>query len=237
MVTFFREVRYLAAIIKRGLIKVFIYRTCIRLNLLKQATFSNILESNFEGASNIDDLRRLFDLKDISYLEGEHAIYLPPQSGILDMLGDGFNKYPTDSGLKVLKTFGAPKDISYIYGKDLMTKKIMTGSLNDLKVSATRLHELGLGPKLYDLVEIHTSKCVLSAFIVDHVRGRDPTKNEYHDFMNKLQGFIATGNLAVVPLNGLKDDDFGPFNCNKNLVTRCSDNVPMYIDFQQIISL
>ncbi len=217
--------------------KVFVIRSFNLIMSRSRHVQFEVMTSNFSVSPDIEKLKGLLDFRKIKYFEGEHAIYLPPQVSVCDLFSGGLTNYPSNVGIKILKTLGSPRESRYIYGKDLRTKIIMTGSLSDLQGSAKKLFELGIGPKIYDLVEIRSSHCTFTAFVIEHVTGRTPTNIEYRNFICELKKYIKERKIGLVPYKGLDDDDFGPLNCNENLLIRCSDNKPMYIDFQQIVNL
>ncbi len=192
----------------------------------------------FGGAQNPDELCALLDHRGVRYEQGGHTIYLPPQDNLAAVLGDLAEAYPPDAGYKILKNFAAPEQASYLNSavKRARGAEKIAGDLRTQEAAAAALFALGLGPKLYDLIELQSGEQRYSCFVVQHVAGTDPSMAEYDIFMRTLQQHIRQKHFSLTSIAGLKDDDFlAKPNCNGNLIRDAYEGKLLYIDFQQFL--
>jgi hypothetical protein len=148
------------------------------------------------------------------------------------------NLYPPDAGFKLLKRFAPLERANYLIdGSRQPVKRIMLGSLENQVDAANLLYSLGLGPRLYDLAEIQSSRFKTGCFVVQHIDGEPPTCDEWHAFMARMRAAIdgLKGAVALVPQDGWNHPDFRPLDCGGNLLKRSSDGELFYIDFQQFV--
>ncbi len=184
-----------------------------------------------------EQLLQRCDERDIRYSTGRHAIYLPPQAGLSEFLGDIVDDFPPDAGFKILRNFNAPSEASYITNGDQrrLTKNMM-GSVTNQALAANALAALDLGPPCYAVAHLRCGSEDMTAFVVQHVDGDLASAEDCEEFVGSLRKFMADGLFELVPVRGLKDPDFLPPHCNFNLLKERSTGKLRYIDFQQLLA-
>lgn len=190
-----------------------------------------------EGLGSEAGIRSVLAGRGLHFQEGFHTFYVPPQDGLAEKLGELVEWYPPGSGFKILKVV-APPDRA-VYRVDIRNNwvagKWMGGVLNQMD-SANALFLLGLGPRLYDLVELRAGESSLTCFVVEHVKGTPPSREEHSRFIVRLGEILDRDGrdlLAIVTAEEFDDGDFAPPDCNGNLIRRDDDGVLLYVDFQQ----
>ncbi len=177
--------------------------------------------------------------KGILLREGGHTIYVPPQPALAQLFRDIVCFYPDDAGFKILKDFNTVDKASYIAPvkrrEISYTERVLTSSIPDIVDAANVMYLYGIGPCLYDVMEIHTGTATMTCFVVQHVSGQNPTPRAYSRFIQSLKSLIAHNVIALIPPGGLKHIDFVSPQCNRNLIETCDTRRPIYIDFQPFI--
>jgi hypothetical protein len=171
------------------------------------------------------------------YREGSHALYLSPTS----LKGTAFKSlaadYPPDAGLKIMKNPGGVDDSSYLMGWAKGDSRIHLGMVHShrhLSLVANLLHARGVGPRLYDLINLKCGDQIRTAYVVQDVGGSMPSQAECEEGIQKLRVLDAEGVLKVILPDGFADEEFEcPACCNNALVD--SDRVFKYIDFQNFL--
>ena len=192
----------------------------------------------FGGAQNAEELCALFDRLGVRYVQGGHTIYLPPQEKLTAVLGDMVAAFPPDAGYKILKNFSAPDEAVYLFSGVTRARSAekMTGPLSTQEAAASALYALGIGPKLYGLIELQSKEQCYSCFVVRHVAGAVPTRAEYDRFMRILQQHIEKKYFSLTSIAGLRDEDFlDKPGCNGNLIRDANSDELLYVDFQQFL--
>ena len=103
-----------------------------------------------------------------------------------------------------------------------------------LSLVANLLFAKGLGPRLYDLVEIQVGDFNSTAYIVEHAGGQTPSmtqcKTDYKAWLTSRSKAFSRS----ICLDGFADEDFECPSCNGNaLIGR--DEKFYYIDFQNFL--
>lgn len=172
-----------------------------------------------------------------SYGEGSHAIYLPPESVSLTAFSSVMQDYPSDAGLKIMKNPGGVDDSNYVVGRAKGDSRIQRGMAHGhryLSLVANLLYAKGVGPRLYDLVNLQCAGSVWTAYVVQDVGRRCPTLQECDLGVQKLRNLDAEGLVKVILPDGFDDEEFeGPTCCNNALVD--SQGQFKYIDFQNFL--
>jgi hypothetical protein len=195
------------------------------------------LTGNFGETSDCQGLCDFLSSNGISYSEGKHTIYVPPQDSFYRLTGMDAHRYPPDAGFKIVKRFVPLDRASYLIdGYRQPVARAMLGGLENQVAAAALLHELGLGPRIYDLTEIRASRFVTGCFVMQHISGEPPSYDEWSGFMDQMKPAIAhyAGGVVLVPPDGWNHADFAPPDCSGNLIRRTSDGRLFYIDFQQL---
>ncbi|MFQ6029255.1 MAG: hypothetical protein ACE5Q6_17395 [Dehalococcoidia bacterium] len=168
--------------------------------------------------------------------EGWHAFYLPPQPGLAQVLGEAVSAYPDNAGFKVLKSLGDVEQARYIRSprQPWLKRRVIGNPLQ--QVEAIRyLHQLGLGPELYALVTLQVGGVKATAFVMEHLKGGQPSEAEYGRFMDRLEKAFRTTELAKLPEWGAAQHDFVGPDCNGNLMLTGDQRETGYVDFQNFV--
>jgi len=183
--------------------------------------------------SLIDHLRSV----GASYGEGSHALYLAPKSLKLTALKSLAADYPDDAGLKIMKNPGGVDESSYLMGRTKGDSRIHLGMVHShrhLSLVANLLHARGVGPRLYDLINLKCDDQIRTGYVVQDVGGSMPTQSECEEGIQKLRDLDAAGVLRVILPDGFADEEFEcPACCNNALVD--TDRRFKYIDFQNFL--
>ena len=165
--------------------------------------------------------------------EGKHSIYLPAQPGLAAVVPELARFYPPASGLKILKDLAPPDEARYLTGDSgTRVRQEVVGSLPAMLVAGNYLHQLGLGPAMWDLVHLRSRNLDLTAFVVEHIGGGAPTPEECARFMDELAGATQHSQLRVAVPGWQNHPDFACPECNGNLVMDDQSARPRYVDFQ-----
>ena len=170
------------------------------------------------------------------YYEGGHAIYLPPRS-FKSIFADLARNYPPGAGLKIVKEQGSVDQVNYIgtvsKGDSLLHLTSVYGHRH-LTLVANLLYSTGVGPRLYDLVEIKCGDVVWTAYVIEDVSGGTPSMQECEAGISRLRQLENEGLLRVVTPEGFNDPEFLCPECENNaLVTE--QGAFKYIDFQNFV--
>jgi hypothetical protein len=190
---------------------------------------------DLDNVSNYSELRVSLAQKNVRFSEGKHTIYVPPQDEFFKIAGPNADLYPPDAGFKLLKRFTPLEHANYLVdGYRQPVIRAMMGQLENQADAAGFLYSYRLGPRLYDLVEIQSSCFKTGCFVVQHIDGESPSKDEWAGFMQRMKHTIEHLGKSVMILRpeGWEHCDFAPPNCGGNLLRR-ADGTLFYIDFQQ----
>lgn len=170
------------------------------------------------------------------YQEGGHAIYLPPCS-FKSVFADLARDYPPRAGVKIVKEQGSVDQVNYVNtvskGDSLLHLNSVYGHRH-LTLVANLLYSTGLGPRLYDLVEIKCDDVVWTAYVMEDVSGGTPSMSQCEAGINHLRQLENDGLLRVVTPEGFNDGEFSCPDCENNaLVTE--QGAFQYIDFQNFV--
>ena len=184
------------------------------------------------------DARSLMDWLDnnsVRYKTGAFCIYIPPHPEMRSLFGPILSAYPPNAGLKILKDLKSPAQAKYI-SKAVAPAISKTADwisyrpMDFLRV-ANYMCDAGVGPRIYDLVEIQTPHNNFSAYVVQHVVGSVPTVDECETFLSRLDQPSEDQLVPLLP--GWKAHiDFRCPDCNGNLIRNEHTGKVLYIDFQ-----
>jgi hypothetical protein len=181
-----------------------------------------------------ESFREYLDALGVDYREGGHAIYLPPNSlkhGALAILAD---RYPPDAGIKIIKKPGTVYESDYVSdmvkGDSALHLKFIHGHLQ-LTMVANLLYSQGLGPRLYDLVELDSANQVWTAYVIQHIDGGTPSLSECEAGIERLRRLDSDGILRVIPPEGFSDLEFQCPTCVGNALVD-DQRAFKYVDFQ-----
>lgn len=163
---------------------------------------------------------------------GGHAVYLSPADWRRSPLGPLAGRYPADAGLKLMRNPGAIDDAGYLYGNghSALQHRALHGHRH-LVLVANLFHREGLGPRLYDLVELTGNGQSWVAYVVQHVPGDSITEAECQAGVARVEALARAGVFSVVAPGGLAHEDFACPGCNGNARADAEGRF-QYIDFQ-----
>lgn len=170
----------------------------------------------------------------LPYPEGGNAVYLAPdvlKRPELRLLADG---YPPNAGIKIVKNEGGLDDSDYVRKTSKGDSKIHLSLIHghrQLSLVANLLHAKGLGPRLYDLVELQWGDGLWTAYVVEHVSGGVPTIAECEAGIEELRKLDRDGVLKVILPEGFNDEEFKCPSCTGNALVDEQRRF-RYIDFQ-----
>src|SRR6185503_8853892 len=157
-----------------------------------------------------------------SYREGSHAIYLSPSSLKSTALSSLAADYPADAGIKIMKNPGSLDESSYLMGRAKGDSAIQLGMVHShrhLSLVANLLHAKGVGPRLYDLINLKLGDQVRTAYVVQDVGSTTPTMSQCEAGIQKLRELDAQGIIKIILPDGFDDPEFEcPGCCNNVLV-------------------
>jgi hypothetical protein len=184
-----------------------------------------------------ESVTRYLDSIVASYMEGGHTIYLPPETARRSVFRALMHNYPGDAGIKLIKNPGGVDEGHYLregYGVATGESVLHRNMVHDhahLSLVANLLYNEGIGPRLYDLVEIQGTDSVSTAYIVAHSGAQVPSVPECEAGLRRIAQLEKQKILKINLPDGLADEDFEPPACNGNALMS-PDGKFHYIDFQ-----
>ena len=176
----------------------------------------------------------------VPYFEGGHTIYIPPEAARRSAFQELLRNYPADSGIKLIKNHGGVDDGRYLrdgYGVAAGESMLLRSLVYDhrrLTLVANLLHGKGLGPRLFDLVEVQCGEHTFTAYIVEHVGGQAPSMDQCRVGLRRIAELENQGLLKINLPDGFADEDFEPPTCNGNALLTPNEQF-RYIDFQNFL--
>lgn len=174
-------------------------------------------------------------MRGVPLAEGGWTYYLPPSPQRDALIPDLAGRYPVPVGLKLLKDLRGPDaaqytphDLNPAPGAGLL--RALTPDPRTLLRVGAALHAEGLGPAVYDLVELDVGR-PLTAYVVEHLTGGSATAADHTQYMARQQAVLARGELQTAVPSVRAALDFASPDCNGNLV-RDGDGTPRFVDFQ-----
>ncbi len=192
-------------------------------------------DTYFPSFQDFSYFKQYLDQNHIVYYEGGCTIYIPPQPDLDKYFGKMVKFYPPDAGIKILKDFSPPDRASYLkYNHEVSWQEVkLVSNASDLLDVACTLEILGLGPRVYDLVELKAYETRMTCFVAKHITSQNVTEEDVNIFLKKIDSKTVKNILGtIVPYKKHPHSDFLPPNCNNNLVKDDQGHL-LYIDFQQ----
>ena len=193
-----------------------------------------IPELSFTGT---DDLLRYIASIRAPSSQGGHTVYLPPsfvrQSSFRTML----ERYPPDAGLKIVKSPGGVRNSRYYHDSlkriSLLHKRLIHDHRH-LSLVANLLFSKGVGPRLYDLVELQFGAHICTAYVVRHVDGRVPSTTECEAGVQSIRDLEDQGLIKATIPGGFEDEEFECPSCANNAFVDQNGRFN-YVDFQNFL--
>ena len=193
----------------------------------------NVVVSNVPAGVSLIEYAQLI----ASYREGSHAVYLSPQS----LKGTAFQSlvenYPPDAGLKLVKKPGGLDESGYILGRAKGDSKIQLGMVHGhrhLSLVANFLCASGIGPRLYDLVNLKCNKQLWTAYVIQDVGNNSPSDAQCKAGIKGLRELHGEGIIKVILPEGFDDPEFECPACGNNALVDGAGQF-RYIDFQNFL--
>jgi len=172
-----------------------------------------------------------------SYREGSDAVYLSPQS----LRGTAFQSlvenYPPDAGLKLVKKPGGLDESGYILGRAKGDSKIQLGMVHGhrhLSLVANFLYAMGIGPRLYDLVNLQCGVQLWTAYVIQDVGNNSPSIEQCRAGVERLRELHDHGIIKVILPEGFDDPEFECPACGNNALVDSAGQF-RYVDFQNFL--
>jgi hypothetical protein len=165
--------------------------------------------------------------------EGMHTIYVPPQKRLGNLIPSVVDFYPPNSGFKILKDFHPPSEANYVaqHSRSFLQSKLIGTPLDQL-ITANYMYALGLGPRVWDVCCWKSFGKLYTVFVVEHIHGSSPSRDNWMDFMKRLKQILSKSSLRIVQPRWKWNADFACPHCNHNLVQPNDLGCPRYVDFQ-----
>lgn len=218
-------------------------------NTLKQVGVTRILKQFFCAPQKwktelpLQRIRKLHvnetSLEDLkasgaSLKQGGHAVYFSPESINKTSLKNIMDYLPCDAGIKIVERLGGIDTPYAASDKTCLSHTYMSPSHKELMLVHGIFSSMGLGPRLYDLVEIgFENGDVHVAYMIQHIQGdacADKKKCEL--FVGKIKKLEKSQLLKLINWNGYKDMDFDCPSCNGNLICESESGQLKYVDLQ-----
>jgi hypothetical protein len=183
--------------------------------------------------AKVESLVTYLESEALSYKEGGHSVYLPPESFKRSILGKLAAPYPPDAGLKIVKGDTAIDEggINEPKNGDKRIPLKLAHNHRHLTLVANLLYTKGIGPKLYDLIELESSSYFWTAYVIQHVSGAVPSVSECEAGIGKLRELEEQGLTKVTLTEGFDDKQFECPDCSGNALTDANGEF-RYIDFK-----
>ena len=166
-----------------------------------------------------------------SFKEGGHTIYLPLSS--IDDLSGLKDIFPEGVGIKIVKRKGNVDSPYHSADKTCNAHKLFSPSHRDLLLVHNLFYSFGMGPRLYDLIELEFSNGDLHmAYIMEHVDGKEPQRQACENFIDKIKSLENKKLVKLVNWNGYEDKDFICPACSGNLLLEKHSKKLKYVDLQ-----
>jgi hypothetical protein len=171
------------------------------------------------------------------FSQGGHAVYLPPETLKQSSFRELARHYPPDAGLKILKKQGGVADSSYMLGTTPGDSSVHVKLIHrpkHLSLVACLFFSEGVGPRLYDFVELQCGDQPWTAYVIAHVDGRTPTLDECNAGIGKLRDLEERGLVKVLLPEGFDDPEFECPSCSNNALMNATGSFS-YVDFQNFL--
>ena len=192
---------------------------------------------SFASSSELQDY---LNAAGVSFAKGGHAIYLPPDALKQTAFRTLAENYPDNAGLKIVNSPGGISNGHYVrngYGNGRGQSKLQKNLIYDhqrLTLVANLLSTHGVGPRLYDLVELDCGGTRWVGYVIEHVSGQTPSPSQCDEALGQMRALEESGLILNNMPDGWEDEDFRSPDCNGNALVDESGRV-QYVDFQNFI--
>lgn len=230
--SFYREVVYVVDAMWSGRLLAFYRNRQFSGPSLTQDVRSYAVE--FPDFGDSLGLIRWLESNAVRYHLGKFCVYIPPEEAY-EVFGPVMSSYPSDAGLKILKDLRPPEMAKYcsreVYPRASITVDRFAYRPPDYLKVANYLHSQGIGPRVYDLVEVKNGYTALAAYVTQHVSGATPSWERCADFIHRVER-LCRGQLMPLLSNWRQASDFRCPDCHDNLILDEITGRALYVDFQ-----
>lgn len=229
-----RELRFLSKVGVRLLVEQVVRKAQWRAELPLQRTLR--VELPDVVVAGFDDLRRYLVACGAQYREGTHTLYLSPEALRRTALRLVMARYPAGCGLKIVKNPLKSGNGQYLResGQSLIQRAVIY-SPRELLLVANFLHLNALGPRLYDMVELHFGKAGWNAYVVTHCDGDEPDLEQCMQGIERMRELAQRGAIELPVPGGFEHPDFTCPSCGGNAVVDRTTGGFRYVDFQNFV--
>ncbi|MCC6176370.1 MAG: hypothetical protein IT305_13775 [Chloroflexi bacterium] len=156
-------------------------------------------------AEHVDRLPEYLSAQGIRYVAGRHALYVPPQARLADVLGTFVSAYPAEAGFKFVREAGEPEGHpGSANGSGLNAAGGPASARERLAHTANGLYVLGLGPRLYDVAELSAGNRSLVCLVVEHVEGGPVPNGDRRAFDERVRRLVGTNAGGAAAFGGVR---------------------------------
>ena len=183
----------------------------------------------------VDDIEDYFRGLELKLESGGHTIYLPPSMLSRPEFRELARSYPPGIGLKIMRNKGGIDSTHYLHGAHHSRLQVrITYGHRHLTLVANLLYAHGVGPRLYDLVELELGGVVWTAYVLEHIEGTEPSMTQCEEGISTLRAMEARRLFSVIAPLGFDHGDFQCPSCNGNALVDAQGRFK-YIDFQNFV--
>lgn len=165
--------------------------------------------------------------RQLAFIEGSDAIYLPPASWRATPLGPVLPEYPANAGLKIVQHAG---------NSDAPVGSRLNSSHRLQTLTFNYLHAHGLAPRLYDLIEIRDgSRTTWTVYVVEHLTGAPLQPGDCETVAGRLQSLARNGPIQLADGVAWTDADFQPPDCNGKIIRDAQSGRLAYLDAHRFV--
>lgn len=186
--------------------------------------------------ATLDELRRHLDERHVQYAEGAHTIYLSPLAVAQTAFAAVSGRYPPGVGLKIVKNPLESGQSQYIHkvGQSRIHRAV-TYSPKTLILAANLLHLYGIGPRLYDFVELGVGDSGWVGYVVAHCAGPALDLEECQRGVRRIAELQHEGLITIIAPGGFGHPDFTCPACGGNALADTDTGSFQYVDFQNFL--
>jgi hypothetical protein len=192
-----------------------------------------------KDVDSIEQLKKWLDATNVAYVEGGWTIYVQQPEKLLSSCNSLV--YPKNFGLKILKDFKGTEHAKYTPNESKPTPgasgvRSRTPNLTELLRIGSVSHSYGIGPRIFDLIDIEFGGACCSAFVVENIRTNcsQISLDEYESFLETIDETLERGVIKLAHGDRKHSSDFKPYDCNGNLIKSDTGEL-YYVDFQSFV--
>ena len=225
-----REVRTLRLIGPRLLLSRLFPKRDLWRSALPVQQAQNFVLTTPKPLSDIDTIKEYMGMSD-EVPEGWDSFYISPEKWQASPIAWLQSRYPAGCGLKIGKNKGGVES-SYVTmhpGRKFQSHLGATHSQQQLMFNF--LYAQGVGPRLYDLIELddeHGNSW--AAYVLEHIEGTAAPVEVCRATVAKLRALQDAGTIFLNSASGWEGVDFREPDCHGNLLYSAEQERAVYVD-------